>query len=150
MFITAICLLFLLLPTTKELLEPQLLKDVRERKLQRKEVQTRYFNRNVTEGEVARMKPQASNGKQRWAKAQVQQQKDIRSYAVRTEDGRFFRRNRRRHLRQSKEQFVAKDADFEILSSVTVHQLKSTPNHQQLQDRTAQEAQHLCAVSKQA
>ena len=41
-----------------------------------------------------------------------------RSYAVRTEDGRLFRRNRR-HLRQSKEQFVAKDADVEIPSPVT-------------------------------
>ena len=38
-----------LLPTSKELLEPQLAKDVRERKLQRKEVQTCYFNRNVKE-----------------------------------------------------------------------------------------------------
>ena len=74
-----------LLPTLKELLEPQLVRDVRERKLQRKEVQTRYFNRNVkelpslTEGDVVRMKPQASDGKQRWAKAQVQQQMDVRA-----------------------------------------------------------------------
>ena len=35
-----------LLPTTRELLEPHLVRDVRERKLRRKEVQTRYFNRN--------------------------------------------------------------------------------------------------------
>ena len=64
-----------LLPTSEELLEPQLVRDVRERKLQRKEVQTRYFNRNVkelpslTEGDVVRMKPQTSDGKQRWTKA---------------------------------------------------------------------------------
>ena len=64
------------------------------------------------------MKPPASDGKQRWAKAQVQKQVDVKSYAVRTEDGRLFRRNRR-HLRQSKEQFVAKDPDVEILSPVT-------------------------------
>ena len=55
------------------------MRDVRERKVQRKEVQTRYFNRNVkelqslTEGDVVHMKPQASNGKQRRAKAHVQQ-----------------------------------------------------------------------------
>lgn len=30
------------------------------------------------------------------------------------------------------------------------HQLKSSQNHQQLQHRTAQENQHLCAVSKEA
>ena len=56
-------------PTSKERLEPQLVRDVRERKLQWKEVQTRYFNRNVKElesldeGDVVRMKPQASNGR---------------------------------------------------------------------------------------
>ena len=32
----------------------------------------------------------------------------------------------------------------------TVHQLKSTWNHQQHQHRTAQETQHLCTVSKQS
>ena len=91
----------ILLPTSKELLEPQLVRDVRERKLQRKEVQTRYFNRNVKElpsldeGDVVRMKPQAANGKKTWTKAQVEKQADVRSYAVRTEDGRLFRRKHR-------------------------------------------------------
>lgn len=85
-----------LLPTSRELLEPQLVRDVKERKLQRKEVQTRYFNRNtkelpsLTNGDVVRMKPQASDGKNRLIKAQVEQQVDVRSYAVRTEDGRLF------------------------------------------------------------
>ena len=112
-----------LLPTSKKLLKPQLVTDVRERKLQRKEVQTRYYNQNVKElpslikGDVVRMKPQASDGKQRWTKAQVEQQVDVRSYAVRTEDGRLFRRNRR-HLRQSKEPFMPKDADVEIPSPI--------------------------------
>ena len=97
-----------LLPTSKKLLKPQLVTDVRERKLQRKEVQTRYYNQNVKElpslikGDVVRMKPQTSDGKQRWTKAQVEQQVDVRSYAVRTEDSRLFRRNWR-HLRRSKE-----------------------------------------------
>ena len=112
-----------LLSALKELLEPQLVRDVRERKLQRKEVQTRYFNRNIEElprldeGDVVRMKPQASNRKKAWTKAQVKKQVDVRSYSVRTEEGRFFRRNRR-HLRQSKEPFMAKDAEVEIPSSV--------------------------------
>ena len=60
-----------LLPTSKELLEPQLVRD-------------------LNKGDVVHMKPQALDGKQRWAKAQVQQQVDVRSYAVRTEDGRLF------------------------------------------------------------
>ena len=112
-----------LLPTSRELLEPQLVRDVRERKLQRKEVQTRYFNRNakelpsLTNGDVVRMKPQASDGKNRWIKAQVEQQVDVRFYAVRTEDGRLFRRNRK-HLRQSQEPFMSKDADVGIPSLI--------------------------------
>ena len=112
-----------LLPTSKKLLKPQLVTDVRERKLQRKEVQTHYYNQNVKElpslikGDVVRMKPQASDGKQGWTKAQVEQQVDVRSYAVRTEDGRLFRRNWR-HLLQSKEPFMPKDADVEIPSPI--------------------------------
>ena len=35
----------------------------------------------------------------KWKKAQVEDQVDVRSYAVRTEDGRVFRRNRR-HLKK--------------------------------------------------
>ena len=50
-----------LLPTSKKLLKPQLVTDVKERELQRKEVQTRYYNQNVKElpslikGDVVRM-----------------------------------------------------------------------------------------------
>ena len=36
---------------------------------------------------------------QKWKKAQVEEQVDVRSYAVHTEDGRVFRRNRR-HLKK--------------------------------------------------
>ena len=47
-----------------------------------------------------RVKPTDRSG--RWFKARVEQQVDVRSYEVRTEDGKIFRRNRR-HLRGSKE-----------------------------------------------
>lgn len=55
--------------------------------------------------------------KKRWIKAQVEQQVDVRSYAVTTEDGRLFRRNRRL-LRCSREPCVSKDADVEIPSPI--------------------------------
>ena len=45
----------------------------------------------------------------RWFKARVEQQVDVRSYEVRTEDGKIFRRNRR-HLRSSKEPACARDS----------------------------------------
>ena len=47
----------------------------------------------------------------------LHQQVYVRSYAVRTEDGRLFRRNRK-HLRQSQEPFMSKDADVEIPSLI--------------------------------
>ena len=47
-----------------------------------------------------RLKPTDRSG--RWFKARVEHQVDVRSYEVRTEDGKIFKRNRR-HLRSSKE-----------------------------------------------
>ena len=41
---------------------------------------------------------------QRWFKEEVEEQADVRSYNVRTEDGRILRRDRR-HLRRSREPF---------------------------------------------
>ena len=46
-----------------------------------------------------RVKPTDRSG--RWYKARVEKQVDVRSYDVRNEDGRVFRRNRK-HLRSSK------------------------------------------------
>ena len=43
-----------------------------------------------------------------WPRAQVRDQVDIRSYEVRTEDGRVYRRNRK-HLRLSREPFSRED-----------------------------------------
>ena len=104
-----------LLPTARQLLKPELVKDVRHKKYQRQEKQTHYYNQNtkelpgLKEGETVRMKPMSGDSKHRWIKAQVEDQVDVWSYAVRTEDGRRFRRNRR-HLRQSREMFGSKDA----------------------------------------
>ena len=44
---------------------------------------------SLTEGDVVRVKLQASDGRNRWTKAQVEQQGDVRSYAVRTNCGDF-------------------------------------------------------------
>ena len=107
-----------LLPTSRELLKPQEVKDVRENKLQRKEVQARYYNSNakelpgLAEGDIVCMKPQAADGKHHWIKAQVEGQVDVRFYAVRTEDGRLFRRNHK-HLWTSKELFRPKDVEVD-------------------------------------
>ena len=57
-------------------------------------------------GDTVRIRP---FGKEKsWTKAQVRDQVDIRSYEVRTEDGRVYRRNRK-HLRLSREPFSRED-----------------------------------------
>ena len=62
-------------------------------------------NCSMQEGEVVRMTPKAHNNVKRWVKAQVEKQVDVRSFAVRTEDGRQYRRNRK-HLPKSQESFI--------------------------------------------
>ena len=94
-----------LLPTSTELLKPNIPNNVTEKLKAQKAKQSYYYNRGAKElqelhpGDVVRLEP--SKGKT-WRKAEVERQADIRSYEVRTEDGRVFRRNRRQ-LRLSKE-----------------------------------------------
>lgn len=76
---------------------------MRDKLLKKKERQTYYYNRGTRElsplrkGDAVVMLP--SPQARKWKKAQVEDQVDVRSYAVRTEDGRVFRRNRR-HLKK--------------------------------------------------
>ena len=99
-----------LLPTSSLLLKPKVQEDVKEKLIKQKSKQTKYYNRSSKElpplraGEVVRVAPKQGDRKQKWFKARVEDQVDIRSYEVRTEDGKCYRRNRR-HLRQSKESF---------------------------------------------
>ena len=99
-----------MIPTTRELLKPKIVEDVQGKLLKRKQLQAKHYNISakelhpppppVSKGEIVRVKPTDRSG--RWFKARVAQQVDLRSYEVRTEDGKIFRRNRR-HLRSSKE-----------------------------------------------
>ena len=76
-----------------------------------KSKQAKYYNQNTKElpplqtGEVVRVAPKPGDRERKWFKARVEDQVDIRSYEIRTEDSRLYRRSRR-HLRQSKEPFV--------------------------------------------
>ena len=96
-----------LIPTTSELLKPKIVEDVQGKLLKRKQLQAKHYNISAKElppplrkGEIVRVKPTDRSG--RWFKARVEHQVDVRSYEVRTEDEKIFRRNRR-HLRNSKE-----------------------------------------------
>lgn len=95
-----------LIPTTSELCKPKIVENVRGKLLKRKQLQAKHYNISAKElphlskGEIVRVKPTDRSG--RWFKARVEQQVDVRSFEVRNEDGKIFRRNRR-HLRNSKE-----------------------------------------------
>lgn len=91
------------IPTAPSLLQPEIPHGARDKMLKRKEIQTKFYNRNTKE--LPQLQPGdkvhvQTDNKSKWYKAKVQEQVDIRSYNIRTEDGRVYRRNRR-HLRKS-------------------------------------------------
>ena len=98
-----------LLPTSSTLLNPKIPTEVPQKLMKQKAKQAMYYNHGTKElndlriGDVVRIKPlRPGERKQGWTKARVESKADIRSYKVRTEDGREYRRNRR-HLRQTQE-----------------------------------------------
>ena len=98
-----------LLPTSNQLLKPKIPTNIEDKARLRKAKQTWYYNRGVTEleelnpGDTVRIQPQKSQFKKKdWTRATVEGKVNIRSYQVRTEDGRAYRRNRR-HLRRTQE-----------------------------------------------
>ena len=88
--------------------------------LKQKSKQAKYYNQNTKElpplhtGEVIQVAPKPGDRERKWFKAQVEDQVNIRSYKVRTEDGRLYRRNRR-HLRQSRQPFVQTSETSSVL-----------------------------------
>ena len=100
-----------LLPTTANLLRPQITEDLHQKLLFNKERQAKYYNSGartlarLNPGDTVRMYHGSSKTKdQELLKASVRSQVGTRSYEVVTEDGKTFRRNRV-HLRKSTEQF---------------------------------------------
>ena len=114
-----------LLPTSNHLLKPKTPKDVHKKLQLQKSKQTKYYNRSVKElpelhpGDIVRVQPLKSmNRHKQWARAEVDTKVDIRSYQVRTEDGRVLRRNRR-HLKHTKEvPHLQEPAEGELLETL--------------------------------
>ena len=94
------------LPTSNQLLKPKLLEEVSQKLKLQKAKESLYYNKGAKEleelrpGGIVRLQPSTSQtGKKKdWTQARVKGKVDIRSYQVRTEDGRVFGRNRG-HLR---------------------------------------------------
>ncbi|XP_021359039.1 uncharacterized protein K02A2.6-like [Mizuhopecten yessoensis] len=87
-----------LLPMPAHLLESQVQQNVTKLLTERKAKQAYYYNTGSKElerlktGDTVRVRPHGRT--QQWQKAVVRDQVDIRSYKIRTEDGREYRRNR--------------------------------------------------------
>ena len=87
-----------LLPVADQLLQPKVVPNVLTKLQSRKRTQAAYYDRGakvlhpLTKGDVVRVLPLP--GQSKWFKAQVEDQVAVRSYKVRTEDGRVYRRNR--------------------------------------------------------
>ena len=104
-----------LLPARETLLKPKLTESVQEERNKIKMKQAFYYNRNaknllpLEKGDTVRLQP-LKNRKEPWKKATVQEEVNVRSYNVLTEDGSLLRRNRR-HLKATKEQPMQPQTD---------------------------------------
>ena len=145
------------IPTSVQLLKPQLPVDVEQKLRKNKAKQSLYYDRGSKElndlqpGDVVRIQPPRGIGRRKpWTKARVGEKVDIRSYEVRTEDGRVLRRNRR-HLRLTKEantpdnEAVVPSQTSQASTTTTVQQpppaaaARATPQpHQEVRSRQTQ------------
>lgn len=88
-----------LLPMSNRLLRAEIPSGVQQSQKVNQAKQAFYYDRNkkelqpLVDGDVVRVRPRVSDKK--FVKAKVEKQVDVRSYNVRTEDGRMFRRNRK-------------------------------------------------------
>ena len=121
------------------------MEDVPGKLLKRKQGQAKYYNISAKElpcfssGDVLRLKPTDRSGQ--WYKARVEQQVDVRSYDVGTEDGRVFRRNRR-HFQSSKEPLCASTKpDADSSPGVAPTNLVPLANPMSRESSTSQEVQ---------
>ncbi|XP_060076924.1 uncharacterized protein K02A2.6-like [Ylistrum balloti] len=113
-----------LLPMLSRKLEPQIVKNTREKLMERKAKETFHYDRksrrtdlnSLKRGDTVRIRPLRNGHTNGWTKATVEGQVDIRSYKVRTEDGRSYRRNRL-DLKPTKERMVVERDDVEVTPS---------------------------------
>ena len=98
-----------MVPTSSRLLVPEAVHGVPHKLKERKAKQAYYYDRVAKEldrlkpGDVVRVKLRPDS--KEWTKAAIDKEVDTRSYQVRTEDGRIYRRNRR-HLKHTREPFL--------------------------------------------
>ena len=113
-----------LLPAREALLKPKLAESVQEERNKIKMKPAFYYNQNakkllpLEKGDRMRLQP-SKNRKEPWKKATVQEEVNVRSYNVLTEDGSILRCNRR-HLKATKEQLMQPQTDEMSQDNVTL------------------------------
>ena len=96
------------MPTLATLLKPQLVDNVKQNKERMKGKQETNYNKGAQElsdlnvSDIVRVK--LHSDQKDWEKAKVMSNPAIRSYVIKTADGRLYRRNRRQ-LKQTTETF---------------------------------------------
>ena len=97
-----------LLPMSSKLFQPEVPTGVQQSQKVNQAKQAFYYDKTakglkpLRDGDVVRVRPKETDKK--FVKAKVEKQVDIRSYQVKTEDGRMYRRNRK-DLHKTKEEF---------------------------------------------
>ena len=122
-----------LLPTSNQLLKPKIPVNIDQKLKLQKAKQSEYYNKGTKELEklrprdTVRIQPQKSQfgKKKEWTRARVEGKVEIRSYQVRTEDGRAYRRNRR-HLRRTRE--TMSNGEGETMPPPRAASRTATPN----------------------
>ena len=129
-----------LLPMSKKLLQPKVVTGVQEKLRTRKQIQSKYYNRGTKElntlrkGDVVRIKPGNNDRTGRWTKGCVIEQVAVRSYNVKTEDGKILRRNRK-FLRHTKEPFNVDEEDSIVFPTKEQEAAIENPEDRQPEDR---------------
>ena len=106
-----------LLPTSDKLVKPKTERHTQKKLEGRKNREKCYYDRGAKDlkelkpGDVVKIKMQDKH--KEWVKAKVTEKVDPRSYAVRTEDGMLYRRNRR-HAMETKEKFNEKFNEYSV------------------------------------
>ena len=97
----------------------------------------------LVKGKTVRIMPLPHDKGQRWFKAEIEELADVRSYKVKTEDGRILCRNRR-HLCRSREPFYSSQP-----TTVTLQALDMAASPEKLQGPQPTEGQSFPTVPAQ-
>ena len=105
----------------------------------KEQIQSKYYNRGTKElntlrkDDVVRIKPGNDDRTGRWTKGCVVEQVGVRSYNVKTEDGRIFRRNRK-FLRHTNEPFNVDEEDSIVFPTKEQEVTTENPEDHQPED----------------